>query len=348
MKRQALCFLCATLPLFACQNTGSLGRRVPVVLAIHGGAGTILPENMSASMEADYRAKLEQALRAGYAELEGGAPALDAVQAAILVMEDSPLFNAGHGAVMTSAGTCEMDASVMRGDTGMAGAVAGVTTTRHPILAARAVMEHSPHVLLSGPGADTFAREQGLEQVRNGFFRTERRRLQLERWRERQNSASSLADPWAAAPHERHGTVGAVALDKQGHLAAGTSTGGMVGKLWGRIGDSPIPGAGTWAADHTCAVSGTGWGEFFLRGTLARDVAALMEFAGYGLDRAATTVVRTHLTDLGGTGGVIALDRQGRVSAPFNTAGMYRGWIDREGNVEVHLYGPPTEDSNRP
>ena len=338
MKPQALFLLCALLPMGACQNTTSGTRQAPVVLAIHGGAGTILRKNMSAEKEAAYRAKLEEALRAGYALLDGGSEALDAVQAAILIMEDSPLFNSGHGAVLTSAGTCEMDASVMRGDTGMAGAVAGVTTTRHPILAARAVMEHSPHVLLSGAGADTFAREQGLEQVPNAFFHTTRRVQQLERWRERQKSTGSLSGAWDAQPDERHGTVGAVALDREGHLAAGTSTGGMVGKLWGRIGDSPIPGAGTWAADHTCAVSGTGWGEFFMRGTIARDVAALMEFGGLDLEQAAQRVVRTQLTERGGTGGVIALDAQGRVSAPFNTAGMYRGWIDREGRVEVHLY----------
>lgn len=348
MKRQAVALLCVLLPLAACKNTGTSSQRVPVALAIHGGAGTILPKNMSASKEAAYRAKLEEALRAGYALLEGGSEALDAVQAAILVMEDSPLFNAGYGAVLTSAGTCEMDASVMRGDTGMAGAVAGVTTTRHPILAARAVMEHSPHVLLSGAGADTFAREQGLEQVANEFFHTERRRLQLERWRERQDSSGSLHEAWAARPDERHGTVGAVALDNQGHLAAGTSTGGMVGKLWGRIGDSPIPGAGTWAADHTCAVSGTGWGEFFMRGTVARDVAALMEFAGLDLEQAARRVVRTQLTERGGTGGLIALDGQGRVSAPFNTPGMYRAWIDREGRVEVYLYAAPSREPERP
>jgi beta-aspartyl-peptidase (threonine type) len=255
-------------------------------------------------------------------------------------MEESPLFNSGHGAVLTSAGTCEMDASVMRGDTGMAGAVAGVTTTRNPILAARAVMEHSPHVLLSGPGADTFAREQGLEQVPNEFFQTDRRLQQLEKWRERKGATGSLSEAWEGKPDERHGTVGAVALDREGHLAAGTSTGGMVGKLWGRIGDSPILGAGTWAADHTCAVSGTGWGEFFMRGTIARDVAALMEFGGLDLEQAARRVVRTQLTEKGGTGGVIALDGQGRVSAPFNTAGMYRGWIDQKGRVEVHLYAP--------
>ena len=338
MKPQALFLLCALLPMGACQNTTSGTRQAPVALAIHGGAGTILRKNMSAEKEAAYRAKLEEALRAGYALLDGGSEALDAVQAAILIMEDSPLFNSGHGAVLTSAGTCEMDASVMRGDTGMAGAVAGVTTTRHPILAARAVMEHSPHVLLSGAGADTFAREQGLEQVPNAFFHTDRRVRQLERWRERQKSTGSLSGAWDAQPDERHGTVGAVALDREGHLAAGTSTGGMVGKLWGRIGDSPIPGAGTWAADHTCAVSGTGWGEFFMRGTIARDVAALMEFGGLDLEQAAQRVVRTQLTERGGTGGVIALDAQGRVSAPFNTAGMYRGWIDREGRVEVHLY----------
>ncbi len=321
-----------------------------MVLAIHGGAGTILPENMDEDTEAAYRAKLAEALRAGHARLQAGAPAIEGVQEAILVMEDSHLFNAGHGAVLTSAGSCEMDASVMLGHTRQAGAVAGVTTTRHPILAARAVMEHTPHVILSGAGADAFARSQGLEQVPNAFFRIDRRRRQLERWKERQASTSasrtpdsSPADPWEAQPQERHGTVGAIALDQAGHLAAGTSTGGMVGKLWGRIGDSPIPGAGTWADDATCAVSGTGWGEYFIRGTIARDVGALMEFRGLGVDEAAAEVVRTQLTERGGTGGLIALDAQGRITAPFNTAGMYRGWINEAGELEVRLFGASGE-----
>ncbi|MDA1265546.1 MAG: isoaspartyl peptidase/L-asparaginase [Planctomycetota bacterium] len=303
-----------------------------VVLAIHGGAGTILRENLTAEAEAAYRAALEHSLRAGHAVLEAGGSAMDAVEAAILPMEDSPLFNAGHGAVLTHEGHCELDASVMDGASGGAGAVAGVRTVRHPIRAARAVMERSPHVLLSGAGADTFAGEQGLEQVDNAYFETERRRRQLERAIAAQARGEDLGTL-------KFGTVGCVALDQAGHLAAGTSTGGMTNKRWGRIGDSPIIAAGTWADDDTCAVSGTGWGEFFIRAAVAHDIHARMAYGGLTLAEACDQVILEDLTAAGGSGGVIALDHAGRVAAPFNTPGMYRGWIDAEGRVEVHIYG---------
>lgn len=294
-----------------------------VVLAIHGGAGTILRANMTPEMEAAYRAELEGSLRAGYQVIAAGGTALDAVEAAILPLEDSPLFNAGKGAVLTYDRHCELDASIMNGATGEAGAVAGVRTVRNPIQAARAVMENSEHVLLSGAGADQFAGEQGLVQVDNAYFQTERRIRALEK---------RLAE-------DKHGTVGCVALDQAGHLAAGTSTGGMTAKRWGRVGDSPILGAGTWANDETCAVSSTGWGEFFLRGVIAHDIHARMAHGGESLAEAADAVILEDLTEAGGTGGVIALDHAGRVAAPFNTAGMYRGWIDAEGRVEIHIYG---------
>jgi beta-aspartyl-peptidase (threonine type) len=309
----------ALLLLGACASP----PQVPVVVAVHGGAGTILRENMTPELEAAYREELEGALRAGHAVLQRGGSAMDAVEAALVPLEDSPLFNAGKGAVLTHAGTCELDASVMDGATGQAGAVAGATAVRNPIQAARAVMDASPHVMLSGEGADDFAREQGLRMVPNDYFRTERRREQLER----------------VQADVKHGTVGCVALDQEGHLAAGTSTGGMTNKRWGRIGDSPVIGAGTWADDTTCAVSSTGWGEFFIRGAVAHDIHARMAYQALPVTEAARLVIERDLTAAGGTGGVIALDGDGRVAAPFNTPGMYRGWIDREGRVEVLIYG---------
>lgn len=318
----------ALLPLAA--SCVSSVDEPPIAFAIHGGAGTILRENMTPELEAAYRAKLGEALDAGYAVLAGGGAGLDAAEAAILLLEDSELFNAGHGAVLTAEGRCELDASIMDGATGAAGAVAGVRTVRHPILAARAVMERSEHVLLAGEGADAFAREQGLEIVANEFFHTDRRRRQLE-----ELQAGEGAEGRDAA---RVGTVGAVALDRAGRLAAATSTGGMTNKRWGRVGDSPVLGAGTWA-DERCAVSGTGWGEFFLRAAVAHEIAARVEHAGQSLARAAGGVILDDLTAAGGTGGVVALDAGGAVAAPFNTPGMYRAWIDGEGRREIRIYG---------
>ena len=312
--------LLVLLPLLL---VGACAQRIPVVVAVHGGAGTILREKMTPETEAAYRAELEAALRSGHRVIQAGGSALEAVEAALLPLENSPLFNAGKGAVLTHGGRCELDASIMDGATGRAGAVAGVTTVRNPILAARAVMEHSPHVMLSGRGADLFSEEQGLEVVGNDYFQTERRRRQVER----------------AQADSKHGTVGCVALDAGGHLAAGTSTGGMTNKRWGRIGDSPVIGAGTWADDRTCAVSATGWGEFFIRGAVAHDIHARMAYQGLSLAEAGQAVIMRDLTAAGGTGGVIALDGSGRVAAPFNTPGMYRGWIDAEGRVEVRIYG---------
>ncbi len=310
------------------------------VLVIHGGAGSINKANMSSDREAAYREKLEEALRAGHAELEGGRSSVDAVIAAIIVMEDSPLFNSGRGAVMTSLGTVELDASIMDGKTRNAGAVASVKHVKNPIRLARAVMEQSKHVLLSGDGADAFAREVGMEIVPNEYFRTQRRLEQYERYKQEESGDSgdsgSVMEDRAS---RKYGTVGAVALDRDGNLAAGTSTGGTSFKKWGRVGDSPIIGAGTYAHNSTCAVSATGTGEYFIRGVLAFRISALMQYAGLSLSESAASVIHGTLTEMGGDGGVIGLDRQGNVAMPFNTDGMFRGYIDEAGNVQVAMFG---------
>ena len=292
-------------------------------LVIHGGAGTITRENMSAEKEAEYISKLSAALKTGYGILEKGGSSLDAVEATIRVMEDCPLFNAGKGAVFTGEGTNELDASIMDGETHQAGAVAGVKTVKNPITAARKVMEETRHVLLAGDGADVFANEQGLEIVPNSYFHTERRFKSLMKAKEKEI--------------EKHGTVGCVALDKKGNLAAGTSTGGLTNKRWGRVGDSPIIGAGTYASNETCAVSGTGQGEYFIRGSVAYDIAAQMDYEKKSVQDAAQAVV-DKLTDRGGTGGVIAMDAKGNFAMPFNTEGMYRGYYFSDSELTVKIY----------
>ena len=292
-------------------------------LAIHGGAGTITRENMSAEKDAAYRAELTAALKTGYAILDNGGSSLDAVEATIRVMEDSPLFNAGKGAVFTGAGTNELDASIMDGSTHKAGAVAGVKTVKNPISAARKVMEETWHVLLAGAGADAFAEEQGLEIVPNSYFHTERRFKALMKAKEKEM--------------EKHGTVGCIALDKNGNLAAGTSTGGMTNKRWGRVGDSPIVGAGTYASNETCGVSGTGQGEYFIRGSIAFDIAAQMEYKEKSVQDAAQAVI-DKLTARGGTGGVIVMDVKGNLAMPFNTEGMYRGFYLNDDALTVKIY----------
>lgn len=315
----------------------------PITLAIHGGAGTILPENMTPELEASYRAKLTEALQVGHGVLQEGGSSLDAVVATLQVLEDSPLFNAGKGAVFTSDGVVEMDASIMDGASRNAGAIAGVRHVQHPITLARLVMEESPHVMLVGDGAEVFAREHGVAMVPNTYFHTERRRRQLEAAQQADTPTGSLVpgvvpDESGVFPEHKYGTVGAVALDQQGNLAAGTSTGGMTNKRWGRVGDSPIIGAGTYADNATCAVSATGHGEYFIRGVVAYDIAAMMAYEGRSLQDAATAVIMDKLGALGGTGGVIALDRSGNVAMPFNTPGMYRGHIDAAGEIVVQIY----------
>lgn len=292
------------------------------VLVIHGGAGTIRRENMDSLTESAYRAKLGEALTAGYEILKNGGESCEAVMKTINVMEDSHLFNAGVGAVFTAEGENELDASIMRGSDRNAGAVAGVKTVRNPILAAYEVMENSPHVMLSGRGAEQFSEEIGLEIVDPEYFRTERRFNQLQRIKKQE---------------KEYGTVGAIALDNNGNLCAGTSTGGMTNKKWGRIGDSPIIGAGTYADNQTCGVSSTGHGEYFIRGIAAYDVAAKMKYQKKNVDEAAWEVIN-ELDSMGGSGGLVALDKNGYVSMPFSSEGMYRGYVTKEGEVVIKIF----------
>lgn len=300
--------------------SGPENDKIDFAIAIHGGAGTITRKNMTPEKESGYRSKLEEALNTGYSILEKGGLSLDAVEATIRIMEDSELFNAGKGAVFTNAGTNELDASIMDGSNLKAGAVAGVKTVKNPISAARKVMDETWHVMLSGDGADLFAKEQNLEIVDPIYFYTQRR------W-----------DSLKKIQSEKHGTVGCVALDKHGNLAAGTSTGGLTNKKWGRIGDSPIIGAGTYANNKTCAVSGTGQGEYFIRGNVAYDISAIMEYENLSVGKAARKVI-SKLSDLGGEGGVIAVDSHGNISMPFNTAGMYRGFRKSNSPAKILIY----------
>lgn len=306
----------------------------PIAIAIHGGAGTIARESMTPEREARIRAALSEAARSGHAVLEDGGTALDAVTAAITVLEDTPEFNAGRGAVLTNEGRVELDASLMTGHDLQAGAVASVRGIRHPILAARAVLEHSPHVMLVGHGAESWAREAGLEFKEPDWFITPFRTEQLERARQREEAAVSDGDPtpW-------YSTVGAVALDAQGNIAAGTSTGGMTNKRFGRVGDSPIIGAGTYADNASCAVSATGHGEFFIRHVVAYRICAGMALGGQSLAESADYVVNDLLVEAGGDGGVIAIDAAGHITMPFNTPGMYRARIGTDGALQVAIYG---------
>ncbi|MDG4946414.1 isoaspartyl peptidase/L-asparaginase [Weeksellaceae bacterium KMM 9713] len=305
------------------------------VLVIHGGAGSISKENVSSAEAKAYKAKLEEALKAGYAEIQQGKTSLDAVTAAIMVMENSPLFNAGKGAVFTHDGRNELDASIMDGKTEDAGAVAGITNVKNPILAARAVMDHSPHVMLSREGVEKFAYEQGLEIVSPVYFWTEDRFKSLQNILEKEEK-KDLSAIDKEYPDWKFGTVGAVALDKEGNIAAGTSTGGMINKKWARIGDSPIIGAGTYA-NKEVGVSSTGWGEFYIRSVAAYDVAARMMYANQSVDESVAAVL-SHIADLGGNGGMIALDKNGNVAMDFNTSGMFRGTVTHDGKIEVKLY----------
>lgn len=301
-------------------------QRPEFALVIHGGAGTILKEHMTPEKEAAYRAALDSALEAGRQVLERGGSAEDAVERAVRLMEDSPLFNAGRGAVFTHEGYNELDASMMSGADLSAGAVSGVMRVKNPISLARAVKDSSEHVMLSGRGAEAFAAKMGLELVEPLYFHTDERMRSLEKAKRLEGGSSFLSEDDAMID-EKFGTVGAVALDKSGNLAAATSTGGMTNKRWGRVGDSPIIGAGTYADNAACAVSCTGHGEYFIRLAVAARVANRMRFAGEELDRAARAVIMDELADMGGSGGLIAIDTAGKISMPFNTAGMYRGYV---------------------
>jgi len=302
-------------------------------LVIHGGAGTIKKANMPAGKEEEIRASLDRALAAGSRILSSGGTALDAVEASVRVLEDDPNFNAGRGSVFTYDGDNEMDASIMDGRTRAAGAVTGVTATKNPISLARAVMEKSEHVFLSREGANEFSRQQGLEQAAPEYFATAERRRQLDLFKSKKVSALDI--------EYKFGTVGAVALDKDGHVAAATSTGGMTGKRWGRIGDSPIIGAGTYADDRGCAVSGTGWGEYFIRVGVAHEICARMRLDGESAQGAADDVM-AEVKALGGDGGVIVVTPKGGMVTSFNTAGMYRGKADANGR-SVKLYSETEE-----
>jgi len=291
-------------------------------IVIHGGAGVITRDQMTPERDSAYRAVLNEALNIGKTILNNGGTALDAVEQTINILENSPMFNAGKGAVFTHDGVNELDASIMDGSNLNAGAIAGVTNLKNPITAARSVMENSDHVMLSGKGASQFAQEQKLEIVEPDYFFTEHRYMQLT------NAINS----------EKHGTVGCCALDRHGNLAAGTSTGGMTNKRYNRIGDAPIIGAGTYANNNTCAVSATGHGEFFIRWTVAHDISALMEYRGLPLEEAANLVVNEKLVEAGGSGGIISVDRYGNVSMPFNSEGMFRGFSRSDGKEGIFVY----------
>jgi beta-aspartyl-peptidase (threonine type) len=315
---------------------GQTGPRIEsrsYAIAVHGGAGVIRKGSLSAEKEAAVRKALEAAVLRGKEILERGGSSLDAVEAAVKLLEDAPEFNAGRGAVFTADGGHEMDAAVMEGASLRAGAVAGVRRVKNPVALARLVLERSPHVFLAGPGADLYAKEMGLEMAPPSYFHTD------ERWQDllRARAKAGQKAPPPQAP-EPHGTVGAVALDLHGHLAAATSTGGMTNKRPGRIGDSPVVGAGTYADDRTCAVSCTGWGEYFLRAVAAHDVAARMAYGQEPLEKAAQEVL-SRIAEMGGDGGLIAVDGRGNLCLRFTTEGMYRAWLAPGGKVEVRIYG---------
>ncbi len=327
------------LPVLLCLVAGDADARgrttmSKTALVIHGGAGFVARDALSAQDEQAARTDLNAALDAGNTILAAGGSALDAVEAAVQVLEESPRFNAGKGAVFNAEGGHELDASIMEGHTRRAGAVAGVTTVRSPIALARAVMAHSPHVMLAGAGAEAFADTRSdIARVANTWFDTDKRRRQLDVARSKQQARAMTP----AEPGAYYGTVGAVALDRNGHIAAATSTGGMTNKKWGRVGDAPIIGAGTWA-DERCGVSGTGWGEFYIRNAVAHDICARVAYRGDSLHDAAEEVVNAIVPAAGGDGGAIALDAEGNIAMPFNSGTMYRAWIKPDGSRGVAIF----------
>ena len=325
-RPKLLALLCLTV---VCAPALAVEPR-PLAIAIHGGAGVIDPAKMTPQRAASYRAELAAALDAGYAILERGGSSLDAVTAAVRTMEDDPQFNAGRGAVLNHEGDAELDAAIMDGHGPRAGAVAGVRHVRNPVELARLVMEKSPHVLLVAEGAEEFALEQGVVLVPRGYFRTEARVRELDEARRTEAEQLKAAAPGAS------GTVGAVALDRAGHLAAATSTGGLTNKHRGRVGDSPIVGAGTYA-DDACAVSGTGQGEFFIRQLVAYDICALVQYRHLTLAQAVREVIQK-LRRTGGEGGVITVDRSGNIAMDFNSVGMFRGARDGRGRRDIAMY----------
>ena len=311
-------------------------------IVIHGGAGTILKKNMTPEKEKEYKTTLTKAINVGYTILKNGGTSIDAVEKTIHVLENSPLFNAGKGAVFTHEETNELDASIMTGNNLNAGAVAGVKNVKNPISLARKIMENSPHVMLSGNGASQFAEEQGLELVDPSYFYTENRFQSLQKIKSQEKTKLDHDEKSAFFDQNikdsKFGTVGCVALDKNGNITAGTSTGGMTNKRWNRIGDSPIIGSGTYANNNTCGVSSTGWGEYFIRAQVAHDISAQIEYKNASLQNAANDVIHNKLTQLGGTGGIIAIDKHGNIIYEFNTAGMYRASMNDKGELDVKIY----------
>lgn len=351
-----LCFICL---LFCCKNPSEPStetkdhsvdkspiakteNKAEFAIIIHGGAGSIKKENINDEREKAYRDKLEEAIRTGYEILKNGGSSIEAVQKTINVMEDSPLFNAGKGAVLTNTETNELDASIMDGKTLNAGASAGTTNVKNPINLAREIMENSPHVMMAGNGAETFAKEQGLEIVDPDYFKTEKALKSLNRVKDYEMKKAMEADKKVfydeGIKDSKYGTVGCAALDKNGNLAAGTSTGGMTNKRYGRVGDAPIIGAGTYANNNSCAVSGTGWGEYFIRGMVAYDISAMMQYSGKTLEQAAKEVIQKKNPELGGNGGIIAVDKDGNMVAEFNTSGMFRAMMNDEGELVVVMF----------
>jgi L-asparaginase / beta-aspartyl-peptidase len=329
MKKNINKLLLSLLTLVFAINLSSQEKKFALV--IHGGAGDIKRENMSPEKEKAYLDKLEEALKIGEQMLKNGSKGLDVVVKVIQVLEESPLFNAGKGAVFTHEGVVELDASIMDGENLMAGAVAGVTDVMSPIELAYKVMTMSPHVLLTGKGASEFAKKEGLKIVPNKYFHTEERYKGLQRALENEKKKSK-------APVEKHGTVGCVVLDTYGNLAAGTSTGGMTNKRYGRVGDSPVIGAGNYANNATCAISCTGHGEFFIRYVVAHSISAMMEYKGMSVDEAANEMINKRLLEAGGVGGLIAIDKNGSISMPFNTSGMFRAYLKSDGEKFVAIF----------
>ncbi len=318
--------------LWACssnqtQDIETLQKSADFAMVLHGGAGTILKENLSEAQEKAYTDALNTALDIGSEILKNGGTSMDAVTKTIIHLENSPLFNAGKGAVFTHSGTNELDASIMRGSDLEAGAVGGIKTIKNPILAAQAVLENSEHVFMAGEGADKFSQEQGLEIAPPEYFRTERRWNSLQKILEQEKTMGAAFEPFQDS---KYGTVGVVALDKAGNIVAGTSTGGMTNKKYNRIGDSPVIGAGTYADNKTCGVSCTGHGEYFIRYAVAHDVSAMMAYKGVTLQEAADHIINKKLKKAGGSGGLVALDKDGNIAMPFNTPGMYRGYVRGE------------------
>lgn len=345
MRKTFISLLMLTL-FFSC-NTNKDKTSAPkkvneFAIVIHGGAGTILKKNMTPEKEEAYKTKLKEAINVGYTILKNGGTSLDAVEKTIHVLENSPLFNAGKGAVFTHHETNELDASIMTGNDLNAGAIAGVKNVKNPISLARKVMENSPHVLLSGEGASVFANQQGLEIVDPSYFYTEKRFRSLQKIKEKEETKLDYDEKSAFydvdIKDSKFGTVGCVALDKNGNITAGTSTGGMTNKRWNRIGDSPIIGSGTYANNNTCGVSSTGWGEYFIRAQVAHDISAQMEYKKATLKEATKDVIQNKLTKLGGTGGIIAIDKYGNMVFEFNTAGMYRASMDDKGTTDIKIY----------